>query len=252
MTHGDHTSAVQAERPEIPLGHAIPSRTVLGRWTRSGRESRCAQLISNPGWTGEADERIIERHSLPEQEYENGCGRLDNHAAVLCRRRQHPALIDVVGSELHAAGQRGCATEGDLSREQILDNLGHSQHGEVAVDLARRAGSQFRIPPMYGSLERLAPNPEPHALGWTAKRPAGTIAIGSRNRGHELVGCVEIPRVTFIVSRWRRELFDDRLAGTNDCFGPTKDAAVMADEICNCPSRAMHNGGIWRRTEDAR
>ena len=96
----------------------------------------------------------------------------------LCRRRQHPALIDVVGSELHAAGQRGCATEGDLSREQILDNLGHSEHGEVTVDLARRAGSQFRIPAMYGSLERLAPNPEPHALGWTAKRPAGTIAIG--------------------------------------------------------------------------
>ncbi len=123
---------------------------------------------------------------------------------------------------------------------------------QATVDLARRAGSQFRIPPMYGSLERLAPNPERHALGWTAKRPAGTIAIGSRHRGHELVGCVEIPRVTFIVSRWRRELFDDRLAGTNDRFGPTKDAAVMADEVGNCPSRAMRNGGRRRRAEDGR
>jgi hypothetical protein len=26
-------------------------------------------------------------------------------------------------------------------------------------------------------------------------------------------------------------LFDDRLAGTNDRFGPMKDAAVMADEV---------------------
>ena len=164
----------------------------------------------------------------------------------------NPALVDVVGAEFHPTGQRGCASEGDLSREQILDNLGHSQNGEVTVDLARRAGSQFRIPAVYGSLERLAPNPEPHALGWTAERPAGTIAIGSRHRGHELVGCVEIPRVAFIVSRWRRGLFDDRLAGTNDRFGPTKDAAVMADEVGNCPSRAMRNGGIWRRTEDGR
>lgn len=225
---------------------------MLGRRARSGCESRCAQLISDAGWTGEADERIIERNPLPEQEHEHGCGRLDNHAACVCWRRQHPALVNVVGSEFHPIGQRGCATEGDLSREQILDNLGHSQHGEVTVDLARRAGSQFRIPAMYGSLECLAPNPEPHALGWTAKRPAGTIAIGSRHRGHELVGCVEIPRVTFIVSLWRRELFDDRLAGTNDRFGPTKDAAVMADEVGNCPSRAMHNGGIWRCAEDAR
>ena len=67
------------------------------------------------------------------------------------------------------------ATEGDLPWKQILDNFGHSQHGEVAADLARRAGSQFRIRSMYDSLERLAPNREPHALGWTAKRPARTI-----------------------------------------------------------------------------
>ena len=87
--------------------------------------------------------------------------------------------------------ERGSTTEGDLW-EQILDNLSHSQHGEVTVELARRAGSQFRIPAMYGSLERLTPNPEPHPLGWTAKRPAGTIATGSRHRGHELVGCVGI------------------------------------------------------------
>jgi hypothetical protein len=47
-------------------------------------------------------------------------------------------------------------------------------------------------------------------------------------------------------------MFDDRLAGTNDRFGPTKDAAVMAHEVGNHPSRAMHNGGIWRRPQDAR
>ena len=225
---------------------------MLGRCARSRGESRCAELISNPGRTGEADVRIIERNSLPEQEHEHGYGRLDNDAARACRRRQHPPLIDVVGSELHAAGQRGSTTEGDLPRKQILDNLGHSQHAKVAAERARRAGSQFRIPAMEGRLERLAPNPKPHALGWTAKRPAGTIAIGSRHRGHELVGCVEVPRVTFIVSRWHRELFDDRLAGTNDRFSPTKDAAVMADEVGNCPSRAMRNGSRGRRAEDGR
>lgn len=92
------------------------------------------------------DALIIDRNPLPEEEDEDGRGRLDDHGGRAWRRRQHPLLIDVLGSKLHTAGQGSCAAEGDLPREQILDNLGDSQAGEVAAEVDRRAGSERGSP----------------------------------------------------------------------------------------------------------
>ena len=219
---------------------------------RSGREARCAQLVPHQVRTGEADALIVERSTLPQEEEENGYGRLDNRPVRSCVRRQPPPLIDILGPKFYATGQVCSAAEGDLPREEILDNFGDSQAAEVTAEVDHRAGGELCIPSMYGGLKRLSSDSEPHTPWRTSERPAVTIAIRRRHRRDELIRCVDVPPATFLESQRRWELFEPRLACSNDRFRPTKDASVMGNQVGDCPSGAMSNRGLGRSAEYGR
>lgn len=122
--------AVDRRKMSINQTSRSERRSCFGQWFSQGAKRATRSSFPHRVRTGEVDPLIVKRSTLPQEEEKNGCGCLDYCAVGSCLRRQHPPLIDVLGSELYSTGQLCSATKGDLPREKVLHNLGDSQAAE--------------------------------------------------------------------------------------------------------------------------
>jgi len=143
-------AAVLLERHILLVALGVASS---GPNCRSGRETRCLQLVAHRWGSAETDPRVVEIRSSPQEEEEYGRLGLEHRVArASTRGRQQPSLIEVHGSQLKSLGEAWCSPESDLPRVEILDNLADAQTSEILREGRCRAHGELGVPAMYGSL----------------------------------------------------------------------------------------------------
>lgn len=122
-------------------------RRAARRHPASRREPCSPQFVDDELRPRDLQSRVVEVRPTPQEEQKNVCPRTDGRLHLRWTA-EDPLLSRVSRTELYRPGQFGSAVEGDLAREEVVDNLCDARRCDLWCELRWATDRELGIPPL--------------------------------------------------------------------------------------------------------